>query len=122
MRLFLRISLALAVACAILGTVALAQMSGSGPNTGARWICKEVGTGETANAVLKDSGSTQLVCKEVFVTLKTVSGKTLVIGNATSKTGAANKATKLDMTAQDAKAQQDAADVMAAEFMAGGGG
>ena len=120
MKLFLGI-LCSAVAVGALGTVVTAQ-SMSGGAASPRWVCRQAGSGDTANASLKD-GSAQMVCKEVFVTVKTVSGRTLVIGRPTSMTGSPNKATTIDMTrAADAKAAQDAEDIFTSELLAGGGG
>ena len=106
--------LCIAFTSANAGPNAVAQMQ---PPDNARWICKAPAKDETANAALKDSASTPLVCKEVFITLKTVGGKTLVTGNATSKAGSANKATTVDVTKPS-----DAEQFFMNELGMGGGG
>ena len=119
-------ALGLGIGCAVGVAIGIdraqAQMQGQSPATSARWVCKEAGTGDTANAALKD-GSAQLVCREVYVTVKTASGKTMVIGNPTSKSGTPNKASTYDMSkAADARAASDAAADILAEITGTAGG
>ena len=111
------------IGCAAFGFAALDKAQAQTvPAGGARWVCREAKTGDTANAAMKD-GSVQLVCREVYVTLKTATGKTVTIGNPTSKSGAPNKAKMVDMSkAADAQAQSDAATDLLAELGGGGGG
>ncbi|MBV8601889.1 MAG: hypothetical protein JO359_10040 [Candidatus Eremiobacteraeota bacterium] len=113
--------LGVGIGCAAIAFGAVAQAQ-TVPASGARWVCKEAGKSDTPNAALKD-GSAQLVCREVYVTLKTASGKTVTVGNPMSKSGQPNKAKVVDMSkAADAQAQSDAASDLLAELGGSGGG
>jgi hypothetical protein len=113
MKLFVGLC-ALTLTVILSATSLFAQMT---PDKNARWLCKPAGAGDTANATLKD-GSVALVCKDIFVSVKTSKGKTMTLGSPTAST----KMTHDLQAAQDAASAQAAADALAAALMSAGGG